>query len=999
MKNKTKNLLTIILTAGFLFIGQFSAQAQEAKVPEGKSGMILIATVDIFSSKINSQNGNVFNISFDLHNEQKIQPQVIYGVELVKEKEEPLPIIKMGEKELGAMDQSAEYQIIVDQEIFSNDAVSLNAGETMHKEITYTAPSSLAGKYKLMLKARNSEGTILGVAPLGEVTLESSPNSLLIDESSCRIFINGDNSKEYRPQGGGIGVGPGSTLKMRCDIENKSSTSSQNVIPEMTTYYRSVFGKVVDNQKLEVIAVSPNGKSSKEFTLRVPEQAQNYEGIFVLTDEKGNKISNEVDLFFGVNGEHGMIENVLLDKDSYSAGEIAKLQVWYLVNGGSAEGGSVDILIKDGKGAACSQQLSEKQGAKQQSEYAIPITKDCQNPVAEVSIKNKDGKILAQNSFAVETKNGKANQEQNQSGLKERAIIAVGIILILALLGLLAFLFSKRKGLIVFLGLIFAVGLFFANQASANTYTSTVFKYQVVQGFYDMPNYQPYYNEEQTMHFSSTIYFQWPASELHGVTDWTLYHNDYFDTSAYYQPEWPVANFEGYSVNLIGIYYYNYSGGSSVTKTISPPAPACRLDSKTGPLCPYSKKPREGWHQYGTAGTCIPDEYTPDCFYPYPSKIGGFFTMLGMFDYYPTYGGESVDDGNGVYDFAHSPFQVKNPICGCSSGTCDTAGSCPTLSPINYQPTPSCSFGTPSSLSWNSTTSSYCWTCYGQDYTAGSPLCCVPRIINGSCGTASGATFTSVPTANLCASGTPTAISGTGIPVSNPWRWGCNGINGGTSTSSTACSATLTPINGVCGSAQRTFLSTATTWGGYTFCSAGNPSPASPVFPATPGTSVSWTCTGLYGGTNAPCTAVRSGTSLTYTLEIVAGRETIVTSSDGKINCKDGVDIGTGACRVSYPSGTTVILNGSAGIPSYTFDSNSWTIGCESPSGSNCTVIMNANKTIGAEAICSEEDSTCASSKCTTETCSDSCGNVYPGTMDCSNSTGTGTGTWKEVSP
>ncbi|MDD5569486.1 MAG: polysaccharide deacetylase family protein, partial [Candidatus Pacebacteria bacterium] len=52
---------------------------------------------------------------------------------------------------------------------------------------------------------------------------------------------------------------------------------------------------------------------------------------------------------------------------------------------------------------------------------------------------------------------------------------------------------------------------------------------------------------------------------------------------------------------------------------------------------------------------------------------------------------------------------------------------------------------------------------------------------NGLCGSANGQSFTSAPTSNLCASGTASAISGTG-----PWTWTCNGSTGGTNAS---CSA------------------------------------------------------------------------------------------------------------------------------------------------------------------------------------------------------------------
>lgn len=53
--------------------------------------------------------------------------------------------------------------------------------------------------------------------------------------------------------------------------------------------------------------------------------------------------------------------------------------------------------------------------------------------------------------------------------------------------------------------------------------------------------------------------------------------------------------------------------------------------------------------------------------------------------------------------------------------------------------------------------------------------------VNGICGSADGSIFSTAPSANLCAGGTASVVSGTG-----PWLWICAGQPGGTSTS---CSA------------------------------------------------------------------------------------------------------------------------------------------------------------------------------------------------------------------
>jgi prepilin-type N-terminal cleavage/methylation domain-containing protein len=69
--------------------------------------------------------------------------------------------------------------------------------------------------------------------------------------------------------------------------------------------------------------------------------------------------------------------------------------------------------------------------------------------------------------------------------------------------------------------------------------------------------------------------------------------------------------------------------------------------------------------------------------------------------------------------------------------------------------------------------------------------------------------------------------------------------------------ATLIPVNGACGTAQQNYLSGASGYGSYTFCSAGTASPTTPAFPAQGG-STTWACNGSNGGTNASCTATRN---------------------------------------------------------------------------------------------------------------------------------------------
>ena len=64
----------------------------------------------------------------------------------------------------------------------------------------------------------------------------------------------------------------------------------------------------------------------------------------------------------------------------------------------------------------------------------------------------------------------------------------------------------------------------------------------------------------------------------------------------------------------------------------------------------------------------------------------------------------------------------------------------------------------------------------------------IPTPVNGSCGAANGGVFSTAPTANLCAVGTPSAVSSNA-----PWTWICAGSNGGANDSCTAQLADTVP--------------------------------------------------------------------------------------------------------------------------------------------------------------------------------------------------------------
>jgi predicted extracellular nuclease len=138
---------------------------------------------------------------------------------------------------------------------------------------------------------------------------------------------------------------------------------------------------------------------------------------------------------------------------------------------------------------------------------------------------------------------------------------------------------------------------------------------------------------------------------------------------------------------------------------------------------------------------------------------------------------ENNDTGND-HGLAIDNFSFSIPGGGPVNGACSSANG----QSFTSVPTNLCAAGTASAVSgsgpWN-------WTCAGLN--GGSTASCSANLdttpVNGSCGSANGQSLTAAPTANLCATGTATTVTGSG-----PWNWSCSGANGG---STSACAASL----------------------------------------------------------------------------------------------------------------------------------------------------------------------------------------------------------------
>ena len=121
--------------------------------------------------------------------------------------------------------------------------------------------------------------------------------------------------------------------------------------------------------------------------------------------------------------------------------------------------------------------------------------------------------------------------------------------------------------------------------------------------------------------------------------------------------------------------------------------------------------------------------------------------------------------------------------------------------------------------------------------------------VNGLCGSANGTTPSTVPTTNLCTSGTASSVA-TGATT---YSWNCLGINGGT-TASCYANKSSTIVNGKCGVANYVTVASAPT---TDLCTSGTPSSVT-----TNASTYTWTCSGVSEGTDDSCEANKSGSTV-----------------------------------------------------------------------------------------------------------------------------------------
>jgi hypothetical protein len=446
---KTKSILMACAMALGIVTG---VNAQELQAQQTNSATV--AKVDITNTKVVNQEGNKLTIGFDLKSEDVYQPQIAYS----------LKVSKTEEKTITLMDQKT-YP----------DKIDLESGKTVHREITYEAPSFLAGKNDIEIEIKSFAGFLLAIGRIDGVNFSGDGQYVSINGSSCKT-VDGKSIIEQ----GTLAIERGKSFEVACEVKNKAK-DALNIVTSVDIYQNKVFSfgnNVLQNSVGNQVQINGGEKKTLSFVVPKIDMAQSYSALFSLQDEKKNRISDISGVMFLVKGDAFLVDNVMFDKQAYVAGDTAEVSIVWDHNLDRIDGreqAPFEAYLTDENGSSCSNETVKSIHKKGElsSKLALPVSSVCKNPKI---ILNGTDVIYSQKveKRASVVNSGKSTYLENNKKL-------LGTLLVIILVGcllLIGFAASKRKsgsGLRMFLLCCFVLGMsvVFSNKASATTTFTT----------------------------------------------------------------------------------------------------------------------------------------------------------------------------------------------------------------------------------------------------------------------------------------------------------------------------------------------------------------------------------------------------------------------------------------------------------------------------------------------------------------------------------------------
>ncbi len=335
----------------------------------------------------------------------------------------------------------------------------LKANQTVRQTIEYTPPSYLQGEYELVGVLSTSDGLPLASNFLGRVTLKATTYSYLeIKSNTCSLRVKGESETTTYNIQQGVDVDSNEAVEGVCVVD-AHTTQDTTATPSFVTHRRSIFGEIVSDTKDIQKSVTFKKNETKTVSFILPKAfiPQSYDAVLSLVSPDGTVASNEVAIHYVLRGPSATVQNVLLDKDRYLAGNTARVSISWTGPADSFRESrkrptndtakNVVISIKDGDNNSCAEETAfavptHKGTRSSMTEYPLPITRTCVNPQVMTKIADVAGAILVQKTIGFT--NSPIPENAAQESFLKRSLTLYG-------LGLFAVLIAIIFGAVMFI--------------------------------------------------------------------------------------------------------------------------------------------------------------------------------------------------------------------------------------------------------------------------------------------------------------------------------------------------------------------------------------------------------------------------------------------------------------------------------------------------------------------------------------------------------------------
>lgn len=468
MPTRIIGFLCVAMLAPAMVVTQVFAQESADDVAQGDVVSTTVAQVNIYNARYSevSADNRAYALEFDIANDGDIQPQIKYVVELRR---------KVGDN----------AYVLADQRSY-DDVVSLAKGQRVHKKISYRVPNALAGDFQIFIAVADEKGMPYGETHCSDITIATKADGIAIDPTSCFLAIDGDANRY--PLMNGTDVSADENIFLQCNTVTNTAPHDLVFQPTIVTRERTMFGKVVRNEKSTMETIAAGATKSLKFPVTKHDKAQAYQATVVLANAAGDALSNGISVRYVLRGESATAQNISLDKDYYKKGEVARVRAFVAGNADNFPDARraedemdpqqqliASVMIRDRNGAACADPVEQPVNMENaESLFDVNITKDCTNPAVTLTVKNASGVALDENTVTVNSQSQPSAADTIKNAFSTKAIyywvlaITAVVVILIIIHGMVTKKTSSRISAFFFL--MVAGGLVgFGPHASADT--------------------------------------------------------------------------------------------------------------------------------------------------------------------------------------------------------------------------------------------------------------------------------------------------------------------------------------------------------------------------------------------------------------------------------------------------------------------------------------------------------------------------------------------------